>query len=71
MDKNCFTEKEAAAYIGMSQSYLRQDRMNGFRANRTPGPHYLKIGRTIRYLKADCDKWLSDHHVLRLLPDEV
>ena len=28
----CLTEKEAAEYIGMSRSFLRQDRMHGFRA---------------------------------------
>ena len=53
------TEQQAAQYIGMSQSFLRQDRMNGKREGRTPGPPWLKIGRSIRYLKKDVDKWLE------------
>jgi hypothetical protein len=53
MNKNILSEKEAAEYIGMSRSFLRQDRMNGYRDGRTPGPDFLKLGRTIRYRKED------------------
>ena len=60
-----FTEAEAAHYIGMCRSYLRQDRMHGesrpARAN--SGPQYLRIGRAIRYMKADLDAWLNAHKV--------
>ncbi|MHB1949402.1 MAG: helix-turn-helix domain-containing protein [Gammaproteobacteria bacterium] len=66
MNKNILTEKEASEYIGMSRSYLRQDRMNGIRENRTPGPRYLKIGRNIRYVKEDLDAWLLKHRVDRI-----
>jgi hypothetical protein len=38
--KITFTEIEASEYIGMSRSFLRQDRMNGLRVNRTPGPKF-------------------------------
>ena len=65
MQKNIFTEKEAAEYTGMSRSFLRQDRMNGIRENRTPGPKFLKLGRSIRYLKEDLDDWLLKHRVNR------
>lgn len=60
MDKRVFTEIETAEYIGMSRSYLRQSRMEGNRANRTPAPPFIKIGRSIRYLKEDLDKWLDE-----------
>jgi predicted DNA-binding transcriptional regulator AlpA len=53
------TESEAARYVGMSQSYLRQSRMDGDRENRTPGPRFLKIGRSVRYLVDDLDAWLE------------
>lgn len=66
MSKHTFTEKEAAEYIGMSRSFLRQDRMNGYRDNRTPGPNFLKLGRTIRYRKEDLDNWLTKHLVNRV-----
>ncbi len=55
------TEQEAATYIGMSCSFLRQSRMNGKRANRTPGPPFTKIGRKVLYLKDDLDAWLEAH----------
>ncbi len=55
------TEKQAAPYIGMSRSFLRQSRMNGKRQNRTPGPPFLKIGRKVLYLVEDLDTWLLEH----------
>jgi len=55
------TEKQAAPYIGMSRSFLRQSRMNGKRQNRTPGPPFLKIGRKVLYLVDDLDAWLLEH----------
>jgi predicted DNA-binding transcriptional regulator AlpA len=61
--KNTCTEKEAAEHIGMSRSYLRQDRMYGPRINRTPGPPYIKIGRAVRYLTEDLDAWLQENRV--------
>ena len=64
MTKTAWTEAEAAAYIGMSRGYLRQDRMYGdTRPGRTLGPKYLRINRSIRYLKSDLDKWLMQHRV--------
>jgi predicted DNA-binding transcriptional regulator AlpA len=53
------TEKEAAKYIRMSRSFLSQDRMNGQRENRTRGPRYMKLGRSVRYHKDDLDDWLN------------
>ena len=56
---HALTEQQAAHYLSMSRSFLRQGRMNGDRENRTPTPPYLKIGRSVRYLKADLDTWLE------------
>lgn len=61
VEKKVFREIEAASYICMSRSFLSQDRMNGALKNRTPGPKYIKIGRSIRYLKDDLDSWLDYH----------
>ncbi len=61
MDKKVFKEVEAANYICMSRSFLSQDRVHGTLANRTQGPIYIKIGRSIRYLKDDLDFWLDQH----------
>ena len=56
-----FSEAEAAIYIGMSRSFLRQARMDGERLNRTPGPPFSKIGRKVLYLRDDLDTWLEEH----------
>ncbi len=56
-----FCEAEAANYVGMSRSFLRQARMDGRRLNRTPGPPFTKIGRKVLYLKDDLDRWLEEH----------
>jgi len=53
------TEQQAASYLSMSRSFLRQGRMKCDRENRTPTPPYLKIGRSVRYLKEDLDTWLD------------
>lgn len=60
-------ETEAAKYIGMSRSFLSHDRMNGYRVGRTPGPEFLKLGKSIRYRKVDLDNWLLKHRTSRTL----
>lgn len=57
--KKVLSEIETAEYIGMSRSFLRQSRMEGNRANRTPAPPFVKIGRSVRYIKDDLDNWLN------------
>ncbi len=57
--KRCLTEKEAALYVGMSVAFLRKDRSEGKLGNRRSGPRFLKIGKSVRYLKDDLDKWLD------------
>jgi len=49
-------DPDAARYVGMSESWLRQTRMLG----RTDGPPFIRIGtRTIRYRRCDLDRWLE------------
>ena len=59
-----FSEIEAAKYIGMSRSFLAQSRMDGHRDNRTQAPPFIKIGRSVRYLREDLDQWLDDFYKL-------
>ncbi len=61
------SEMEAARYIGMSRSFLAQSRMEGHRDNRTPAPPFIKIGRSVRYLRDDLDHWLNQFHRLEHL----
>lgn len=63
--KRLFTEQEAADYLGMSRSYLRQDRMNGTLENRTPGPNFCRFGTMIRYTKENLDEWIKNNLVTR------
>ena len=62
------TECEAAAYIGVSVSYLRQARTKGAPGGRTAGPNFVRLdsfglrdgknGGRVMYPRADLDKWL-------------
>jgi predicted DNA-binding transcriptional regulator AlpA len=51
----------------MSRSFLRQARMEGNRDNRTSAPPFIKIGRSVRYLREDLDQWLNQFNRLQHL----
>lgn len=51
-------ERDAAAYIGMSTSYLRISRMRGA-TKCTDAPPFIRIGHAVRYLPRDLDVWLE------------
>lgn len=61
------SELEAAQYIGMSRSFLAQSRMEGHRHNRTNAPRFIKIGRSVRYLREELDVWLDHFYKLEHL----
>jgi len=48
-------ESDAAHYTGFSRPYLRRARRDG------GGPRFVQVGRSIRYLVADLDAWLTAH----------
>lgn len=62
-ERATLTEIETAKYLGVSCSTLRQGRMNGNRENRIPSPPFIKLGRSIRYLKEDLDQWLRRYRI--------
>ena len=63
--KQVFTEREAAIYIGMSRSFLRQARIDGSRLHRTPGPRFIKVGsKAIRYRREWLDEWINQFQEL-------
>ena len=47
------TEREVAALVAISRSWLQKMRMAGC------GPAYYKLGRAVRYLEADVRAWLA------------
>lgn len=55
------TERDTAMYLGVSRSFLAQARMNGTVRKRTPGPPYIRLGRTIRYKQCDLEEWIDQH----------
>ncbi len=61
-DPSPFKDAEAANYIGMSESWLRQSRMRG----NPEAPPYIKIGKAVRYLKSDLDDWLQKRRHVEL-----
>jgi hypothetical protein len=63
-------EQAAADYIGMSVAFLRFGRCHGVLGNRTPAPPYLKLGRAVRYARADLDTWLAARRVDRAARQE-
>lgn len=67
--KRAFTEAEAATYISMSRSFLRQSPMNGNRENRTPGPRWRRMGaRSVRYMIEELDAWLDQFPTMSPAP---
>ncbi len=52
--EHALTSKQAARYIGISESALRLWRTDGV------GPRYFKAGeKLIRYRRADLDAWIE------------
>ena len=47
-----FRKSEAASYLRRSVSSLRRDRRNG------TGPGFIRIGKSIRYLKSELDSYI-------------
>jgi predicted DNA-binding transcriptional regulator AlpA len=58
------TERQAAQFLGIAFSTLRQARMQGPRPNRMPTPPYVRLGRRVLYLRADLERWLASHRIL-------
>jgi predicted DNA-binding transcriptional regulator AlpA len=50
------SERDAARYIGMSESWLRHGRL--YQADTVP-PH-LRLGRSVRYLVSTLDTFLAE-----------
>ncbi|MBB3978896.1 putative DNA-binding transcriptional regulator AlpA [Rhizobium azooxidifex] len=49
--------KQAAAYVGVSKSFLDKSRCYG------GGPTYVKLGTTVIYRSEDLDAWVAEKRV--------
>lgn len=47
------TTLEAASYLKLSAAYLNKMRVSG------EGPVFAKLGRSVRYRRADLDTWIT------------
>jgi excisionase family DNA binding protein len=54
LEQRALRDRDAARYLDLSESWLRKARMNG------SGPPFIKVGRTVRYLREDLDSWLEE-----------
>jgi predicted DNA-binding transcriptional regulator AlpA len=52
-------DRQAASYIGKSRSWLKQARSAGS----GEAPPYIRVGRSVRYLRRDLDVYLENHRV--------
>lgn len=53
-------EKEAAAILGVSVSFLRKSRSEGARKGRTPAPPFVCVGGRRYYRAADLRVWVDN-----------
>ncbi|MBW1954033.1 MAG: helix-turn-helix domain-containing protein [Deltaproteobacteria bacterium] len=53
-----FNDVEAAKFLGLKPQTLRNLRCY------RKGPPYLKLGRAVRYLRADLEAYLARHRVV-------
>lgn len=62
MDAQLLTSREAATYIGLSESYLRSLRSAGKIKGRVLPPPFVRIGQGrggVRYARKDLDEWMD------------
>ena len=52
------TSKEAAKFLGMSDSWLRRSRMI---SSTEEGPPFVRIGGAVRYVIRDLEAWVEAH----------
>jgi len=53
MGETYLTPREAAVYLRTSPSTLAKRRLHG------NGPCFVRLGRAVRYRRADLDEWMS------------
>lgn len=53
------TEREACKFLKVSRDFLARRRMKVLPANASPGPPYIRMGRSIKYCLADLRAWIA------------
>ena len=58
--KKYLTTKEAATVIGLSESYLNQDRWRAKATGCPPSFPFIRLGRSILYRREDLERVMSE-----------
>jgi hypothetical protein len=59
-------EKAAAAWLGVSVTFLRRGRSEGKTGGRTQAPPFVRVGGRVYYRPSDLQAWVSS-----LIPQEA
>ncbi len=59
-ERKVFTRAQAAEYLG-----LPKRRLDDWAWNKVEEVPFFKLGKLVRYLKADLDKWLESKKVIK------
>ena len=57
--KRAMSEEEAAIYTATSVSFLRKGREGVLPSGAAAPPPFIKVGKSVRYLRDDLDSWLD------------
>ena len=68
--KRSFSTKQAAEYVGCSASLLNHLRIEGYAKDGMAGPKFIRIGRSVRYLREDLDAWLEQFERFQTIAQE-
>jgi len=60
----CLTTAQAAEYLGISRVTLEVWRLRSKRGEIAHAPPYAKLGRLVRYSRADLDAWQRSNVVV-------
>jgi predicted DNA-binding transcriptional regulator AlpA len=52
-------ERQTAAYLGVSRSFLRKSRCEGQHHARTEAPAFVRVGGRVLYRRADIEAWVT------------
>ena len=55
----CFSNSNAALYLGVSPEMLRLSRHKGTLFKGVPAPKFIRMGRAIRYKRDELMRWLD------------
>lgn len=59
LNKRLFSTQDAAAYLDMSEEYLRRARIKGRSGSGAIAPKFIKVGRSVKYPLEELDAFID------------